>query len=170
MAATLLGFQWEVLYLGIVVFFWATLYGSWTLVIGVETLLNVVGCVMIFLIPESPRWLIEKGRTVEAMNAMATIARWNGHPMTWVEDLYVKHPKQSQLRVLEVSGLSSNLTKETIQETLGSNVEVKMIDGKAYLETTRDLDEVKTAALAIEEGLKVKHIDYQDYRKLTNST
>jgi hypothetical protein len=32
------------------------------------------------MIPESPKWLLDKGRTEEADKAMAVIAKWNRMP------------------------------------------------------------------------------------------
>ncbi|KAG7898196.1 hypothetical protein KL935_004346 [Ogataea polymorpha] len=50
---------------------------SWRLPVGIQMLFAVLGIVMLFFCPESPRWLMKVGRTQDARYSLATI---NGVP------------------------------------------------------------------------------------------
>lgn len=51
---------------------------SWRVLIIVNTIPALISIVMMWFLPESPRWLLSNGNTEEAEKVLEMIARWNG--------------------------------------------------------------------------------------------
>ena len=47
-------------------------------------------CLFYSLMPESPRWLVQKGRQQEAFAILQKMAKWNRRPIPQVTELTVK--------------------------------------------------------------------------------
>jgi len=56
----------------------AQLIGNWQIYGLVISLPMLLGVFAIFLVPESARWLLSKGRTAEATNILRSFAKVNG--------------------------------------------------------------------------------------------
>ena len=58
---------------------WAVLpRGGWRYVTGLAAVPLLLATILALFLPESPRWLLEKGRAAEAWAALGRAARWNG--------------------------------------------------------------------------------------------
>lgn len=58
---------------------------TWRLLIVVNSIPAVISIVMMYFLPESPRWLLSKGQVTDAEEVLQMIARWNGQPMPKVK-------------------------------------------------------------------------------------
>jgi sugar porter (SP) family MFS transporter len=54
---------------------WLTNENVWRYMLGAELIANAIWITLILFIPESPRWLVKKGRTAEAQKILAKIAK-----------------------------------------------------------------------------------------------
>ena len=84
---------------------WLTDNNIWRYMLGFELIANVVWVAMLLKIPQSPRWLIKKGRDEEARAILATIqpADEINLAVSQIHDSLAKDPKTSpmeQLRIL----------------------------------------------------------------------
>ncbi|XP_077974288.1 solute carrier family 22 member 3-like isoform X3 [Styela clava] len=62
-------------------FLWvAYLYPSWRHFI--TTIPGILGFVFLYIVPESPRWLLSRGKPDSAEEVMQKLSRWNGSPHT----------------------------------------------------------------------------------------
>ncbi|KAK3794047.1 hypothetical protein RRG08_028479 [Elysia crispata] len=65
---------------------------------------SIPAAAMLFVVPESIRWLAVEGRVDEAMVAVGKVARWNGKPLpdrtrTILESIYLKKKQDSEGRL-----------------------------------------------------------------------
>ena len=85
--------------------------------------------------PESPRYLIKRGRTDEARKAFIQIARTNGREINW-EDFHFKTSKMSilktprgrHIRTLEIVGFPASASQDTIKSWVSQQVGKEVSD------------------------------------------
>ncbi|XP_077975194.1 solute carrier family 22 member 15-like [Styela clava] len=64
-------------------FLWvAYLYPSWRQMYFITTIPGILGFVFLYIVPESPRWLLSRGKPDSAEEVMQKLSRWNGSPHT----------------------------------------------------------------------------------------
>ena len=67
-----------------------------TTLIWIGFAINIVTCVLIFWIVESPSWLISQGRKVDAIKTLETIAKLNG-----VKHFDIKDLKEDEFEIVD---------------------------------------------------------------------
>ena len=75
-------------------------------------------CICVFWLPESPRYLVQKGELDKARNVFEQIARWNGVEFTWDASCF-----SSALNVGKFSFISDKRVETNLETS-------KLDDGK----------------------------------------
>ena len=77
-----MGTTWNIgeglIYLLLTIYFWVTTYASWIYPVLVGFIMQIYVMFTVFAMPESPIWLLEKGKMKELEAAMRKIAKFNG--------------------------------------------------------------------------------------------
>ena len=82
--------QEALIYVCATIYFWQiSKHWFWLVLIGY--IWNVLSIVLLVWLPESPRYLVSRGRLDEARDAFAKIAWWNKCELKWDERLYAKN-------------------------------------------------------------------------------
>lgn len=77
------------IYVAATLYFWQ-ISKNWFPFVCVGFVWQIISCVMLFWMPESPSYLISAGRLEEAHQAFATIARLNRKQLVWDEAKFSK--------------------------------------------------------------------------------
>ena len=103
------------IYVVATVYFWK-ISKHWFPYVLIGFVWQAISCVLLLLMPESPRWLVSSRRLDRARQAFGTIAKFNRCELEWNEDEFrknVKTPRASAKRGLDIS-----LTDFSCQELL----------------------------------------------------
>ena len=92
---------------------------------------NLISVVLLFFMPESPRWLVTVGKLDEARKAFAFIAKLNRKPLDWdarrykkdnnkssgkIETFYEPQRNSSEMmKVIQIGGLPLNIDESRIR-------------------------------------------------------
>lgn len=71
---------------GMVIAYLKGWYMSWRLVAWLSNIYTIVPAIMIFIIPESPIWLVSKGKIEEAAKSLAWINKYQPQPINKVNN------------------------------------------------------------------------------------
>ena len=86
---TIWNIQEALVYVVATFYFWKiSIHWFWLGFIGL--LWQIISVVGLFLMPESPRYLVSAGKLSEAKIAFETIAKWNKKPLLWEQPKYEK--------------------------------------------------------------------------------
>ena len=77
---------------------------EWFWLCGFFTILTYMGTVVSLICPESPRWLLVNGRSKEAIEALNTIAEFNGNEKIPTGAFFVEDPTNLQMTVNAQTG------------------------------------------------------------------
>ena len=64
----------------IIITLWFLVNPHWAYITFIGYFEAVCGLALCWIVPESPKWLLDKGRNEEADDALARIAKWNNMP------------------------------------------------------------------------------------------
>ena len=112
----LMGTTWNILegliYLIITLYFWVTVYASWIYLVLVGFVIQVWVTIAIWALPESPSWLLEKGKIKELEAAMRKIAKFNKKEIQWDPNLYMKDVEGVQHFILHVQNIPEEVSEK----------------------------------------------------------
>ena len=69
------------------IYFWK-ISKLWYPFVAIGYVWNIISIILMFWVPESPRWLVSAGKLDEAREAFEVVAKWNSRKLIWDEKLY----------------------------------------------------------------------------------
>ena len=79
--------QEAMVYVIATIYFWK-ISKLWYPFVAIGYVWNIISIILMYWVPESPRWLVSAGKLDEAREAFEVVAKWNSRKLIWDEKLY----------------------------------------------------------------------------------